>query len=183
MSPLVVNVWGPNPTLATPAAKWRPPFRRSGVEPNKGTQSSAALPRCPLSRPSTSVCRNRPSVKHTEKAAFAGGFLYLNPYHILRNADVPLYDEATLYPTNLGDVSTHRVLLCIRSGGREPGKSSSQDDFRTSSRNFTYLCWVLPNEGEAKGILALVASREAERRLGNVGAVVSRIDTETRLRF
>jgi hypothetical protein len=77
---------------------------------------------------------------------FPGGFLYLNPYRILCTSN--LDDFGCVLPglVSLPGASS-RVARSgtVRDDG-ELAKRLCQSGFREPSRNFTYLCWVLPKD-------------------------------------
>jgi hypothetical protein len=71
-----------------------------------------------------------------------GSFLYLNSYRILCTSNL---DDIYCVPpglVSLPDMKASRPSA-VRDG-TEQAKLLCQSDFREPSRNFTYLCWVLP---------------------------------------
>ena len=101
-------------------------------------------------RTSTPAFHNRPSVKHAKSAVFPGKFLDLNPYRILWISSL---DDFGCVPPGLASLpntslKTTRPNVVRDDGGR--AKLLCHSGFRETSRNFTYLCWDLPDDGEVE---------------------------------
>ena len=95
-------------------------------------------------RTPTSVFHNRSSVKHPESAVFPGDFLYLNPYRILCTSNLDDFDCVPPGLASLPGTSLRATRPDVVRDDGEQAKLLCHSGFRETSRNFTYLCWVLP---------------------------------------
>jgi hypothetical protein len=79
---------------------------------------------------------------------FPGIFLYLHPYRILCTSNHDQFDCVPLGLAALPDTSLRMPRPDVVRGDEEQAKLLCHSGFRETSRNFTYLCWVLPRDDE-----------------------------------